>query len=67
MFMKKPTHRVFEYIPRFYNPLSDDKERKKRKLGFKAQRRKLRQRKNPLLWIILIIIIVYLYLKLSSY
>jgi hypothetical protein len=29
--MKKPRHRVFDYLPRFYQPDLDEKERKKKK------------------------------------
>ncbi len=35
MFIKKPQHRKFEYIPRFYVPEHDKDERRKRKLGFR--------------------------------
>ncbi len=66
MFMKRPAHRVFDYQPRFYNPNLDEKERRKRKLGFSSYRRKLRQKRNPLIWIVLIILILYIYLKLAS-
>ncbi|MGA8263531.1 MAG: hypothetical protein WB779_03730 [Ignavibacteriaceae bacterium] len=65
--MKRPTNRVFEYPPRFYKPEDDERERKKRKLGFsrtlKTNRRKTR---SPLIWIILLIIIILVYLKLSG-
>ena len=67
MFMKRPNHRIFDYPPRFYKPEEDERERKKRKLGFsrkvRASRRKTR---NPLIWIILLIIIILVYLKLVS-
>lgn len=66
MFMKKPNHRTFEYIPRFYKPESDEKERKKRKLGFTAHRKIPRSKQSPILWILLILIVIYTYLKLSN-
>lgn len=64
--MKKPAHRVFDYSPRFYNPNLDEKERRKRKLGFSSQRKKIREKRNPLIWILLIIIVIYIYLKLVN-
>lgn len=66
MFMKKPSHRVFDYSPRFYNPNLDDKERRKRKLGFSSHRKKIREKRNPLIWIFLLLIVIYIYLKLIS-
>lgn len=67
MFMKKPSHRVFDYPPRFYKPEADEIEKKKKKLGFtrkiKSHRRKQR---SPLIWIILAIIVVFIYLKLAG-
>ncbi len=39
MFMKRPNHRVFDYPARFYKPETDEKEKRKKKLGFSAQRK----------------------------
>ena len=66
MFMKKPRHRVFDYPPRFYKPEEDEKERKKRRLGFSRQRKFQSKKRNPLIWLVLLILIVYIYLKLSG-
>lgn len=64
MFFKRPRHRIFEYIPRFYNPESDEKERKKRKLGFQRQRKIQRNKRSPIFWLLIIVLVVYIYLKL---
>lgn len=66
MFMKKPANRVFDYPPRFYKPETDEKEKRKRKLGFTRKAKSYRNRRSPMIWIILAIIIVLIYLKLSG-
>lgn len=65
MFMKKPSHRVFDYTPRFYKPEEDEDVRRKRKLGFRRHRKYTRRSKatNPFVWGILILIVLYLILK----
>lgn len=66
MLIKKPKHRIFDYTPRFYKPELDEQERKKRKLGFSSQRNKLRRKRSPIVWLIVILVIIYLYLKFAS-
>ena len=67
MFMKKPSHRVFDYPPRFYKPEADEQERKKRKLGFSRKLKSNRRKKrSPLIWILLLVIIILIYLKLTA-
>ena len=66
MFMKKPSHRVFDYPPRFYEPETDEREKRKKKLGFRYQRKRIRKKKNPAIWGIYIIAVIYLYLKFSG-
>ncbi len=66
MFMKKPAHRVFDYTPRYYVPEADEKERKKRKLGFSKQLKHKKKQRNPVIWIILIIVVLWIILKLSG-
>jgi ATP/ADP translocase len=66
MFMKKPRHRIFDYTPRFYKPEQDEKERRKRKLGFQRQRKILRHKRSPILWLLLIILVIYIYLKFTG-
>ena len=38
MFMKKPSHRVFDYPARFYKPETDEKEKRKKKIRLSAIR-----------------------------
>ncbi|MEE9449787.1 MAG: hypothetical protein V3V72_07000 [Ignavibacteriaceae bacterium] len=64
--MKKPRHRVFDYPPRHYQPEEDDKERRKRRLGFKRQLKMKRGKRNSLIWIVLLMLAVYIYLKLTG-
>ncbi len=63
MFMKKPSHKVFDYIPRHYDPLKDEEERRKRKLRFQSQSHLRRKTKSPLIWVILAVMILYLLIK----
>jgi len=66
MFMKKPSHRVFDYPPRFYKAETDETEKRKKRLGIKRKSKNYRNRRSPLIWIILAIILVFVYLKLSG-
>jgi len=66
MFMKKPSHKVFDYIPRHYDPLKDEDERRKRRLKFESQRNIQRKTKSPLIWIILALMIIYLLIKFGN-
>lgn len=66
MFFKKPRHRIYEYIPRFYKPESDPNERRKRKLGFKRQLGINKSKKNSFRLIALILVVLYLYLWMSG-
>ncbi len=66
MLMKKPNHRVFDYNPRFYSPASDEKERKKRKLGFARERKYAKKKRNPVLWLVLALMVAYIFMKLQG-
>jgi ATP/ADP translocase len=66
MFMKRPRHRVFDYPPRFYKPETDEQERRKRRLGFTRQRKYIRRKRSPFIWLILIIMVIYIILKLGG-
>ena len=66
MFMKKPRNRVFDYPSRFYKPETDEQERRKRRLGFKRQRKHIVRKRNPLIWAIFIIVVIYLIMKLQG-
>jgi len=64
--MKKPRHRVFDYTPRHYKSEDDDKERRKRRLGFKRQSKLKRKKRSSLIWIVLFALAIYIYLKLTG-
>lgn len=66
MLMKRPRHRLFDYPPRFYKPEDDEKEKKKRKLGFSRQRKFKHRKRSPVFWIVLLMFIIYLLLKLNK-
>ncbi len=66
MYMKKPQHRNFDYTPRYYVPENDERERKKRRLGFSRQLKVRRQKRSPIIWVILIIILIIVILKLNG-
>jgi hypothetical protein len=67
MFMKRPGHRIFDYTPRFYNPETDKKERRKRRLGFTRQRKfGIKKKRSPIVWLVLIIVIIYIIIKLGG-
>jgi len=66
MFIKKPSHRIFDYTPRFYKPEEDKDVKRKRKLGFRRILNSKRKRRSPLIWILFIIVAIYVYLKLSG-
>jgi len=66
MLMKKPRHRIFDYPPRFYKPEDDDKERRKRRIGFKRQLKMKRGKGNSVVWIVLLALAVFIYLKLTG-
>jgi hypothetical protein len=64
MFIKKPTHKKFEYQPRFYKPEEDSSERRKRRLGFKSSYKDSSySKKNPIMFIIMFLFIIFLLLK----
>jgi hypothetical protein len=66
MLMKKPSYRVFDYTPRYYNPDKDEKEKRKKRLLFRYKRQFNRRVRSPFYWIIIFIIILFFYLKFSK-
>ncbi len=64
MFIKKPTHRIFDYTPRFYKPEDDEKEKRKKKLGFSRKLKVSRKKRSPALWLLFVVIAIFIYLKL---
>lgn len=65
MFLKKIKHKDFEYLPRFFDP---NKEVKEKKISFRnnsSYQSKTRKKRSTLIWLILLVIVLYFYLSLS--
>ena len=67
MFIKKPTHKKFDYQPRHYKPEKDEELKRKKKLGFRSNYRKKTSTKKPYAYIIMLAIILYIFLKYNDY
>ena len=65
MLFRKPTHRRFEYEPRFYKPEQDRTEELKKRLRQERDRNR-RKRKPMLFWALLMVLLFYAYLYLSG-
>lgn len=66
MFMRKPTHRIFDYEPRYYSPSEDKDEKLKRRLGFSRKKKSISKKGGLSKSIILAILIIICYLILSG-
>jgi len=66
MLIKKPKHKDFEYIPRFYKPEEDREERLRKQLGFNRTRKFKKKGRSPLIWLVLLILVIYLYYRFSN-
>jgi ATP/ADP translocase len=66
MFFKKINHREFDYIPRFYKPELDNKERRKKKLNFRESSKLRTKSKLPIYLLVLLGIIIYFLIKLNG-
>lgn len=64
--MKKFKNRQFDYTPRYYNPLTDPEERRKRKLNFRTNRHAKPKTRSGILWLLMLAIVAYLYLRFSG-
>jgi hypothetical protein len=62
--LKRPNYRKFDYQPRHYNPLHDEEERRKRRLGFTINRKHRTNRRSMLIPAVVLFIILAIYLKL---
>jgi len=67
MLFKKPSHKTFEYKPRFYNPNKDDEIRRERRLKFSRYRKAKKKNGNLITYLILLIVILYIFLKLQGF
>ena len=63
---KRPPHRIFDYEPRFYDPETDDSEKRKKRLKFRYARQHARKKRSPVVWLILILLIAFIYLKFAG-
>jgi hypothetical protein len=59
MFFKKLKHKNFDYRPRYYDPLNDPDERKKRKLQISRERKYKKKGFNIVYILVLILIIIF--------
>jgi len=67
MFAKQPRNRKFDYTPQFYKPEEDEKEKKKKRLGFRRQLKSIRRNKrSPIIWVIISITIILIYFILKG-
>jgi len=66
MFIKKPSHRKFDYQPRFYNPELDKEKRRKQRLGFRSNYKNKTVPKKPLAYILMFLLILYFFLKYNG-
>jgi hypothetical protein len=67
MFMRKPTYRNFDYIPRFYKPEEDEENRRRWRLNVKFRSQRKASRKRPvILYLGILALAVYMYLSLSG-
>jgi hypothetical protein len=66
MFLKKPRHRIFDYTPRYYDPFTDESEKRKRRLGFTRKRKYIGKKRSPIIWLIFILAVIYLFFKFGG-
>ncbi len=65
MLLKKPQHRKFDYLPRYYHPDKDPAQKFKQKM--EAERKVHQRKRRPVfLWGALLVILLYIYLYLSG-
>lgn len=67
MFMRKPSYRSFEYIPRYYKPERDEQERRRWRLNVKFRSQRKRRHQRPvILYFGIFALVLYMYLSLSG-
>lgn len=67
MFIKKPTHKKFDYQPRYYDPKEDQTEKRKRKLGFRSNKISKGNKNLPIVYILMSLVILYFFLKFNGF
>jgi len=58
MLPRKPQHKQFEYIPRYYDPSKDQRERQQRRIKF--ERNTSRGSHRPLYIVVIMFVLAYL-------
>jgi len=66
MLIKKPSHRIFDYQPRYYKPENDNKEKIRKRLRFTQRIKTKRRNLNLIYYIVLLIIVIFVYFKLRG-
>ncbi len=64
MLMKKPEHKRFEYIPRYYNPDKDESQKFKERFDL-IRRYHIAKKKNYKLFLYFLIIILIMYIAIK--
>jgi hypothetical protein len=67
MFMKRPSYRSFDYIPRYYKPEEDEENRRRWRLNVKFRSQRKMGRKRPvILYLGILALAIYMYLALAG-
>lgn len=62
--MKKPEHKRFEYLPRYYKPETDEKNKFKNKFELTRKSYLSKRRNNKIFWyFVLVTFIIYLLVR----
>jgi len=68
MLMKKPEHKKFEYIPRYYKPEKDETQKFKDKFEIVRKSYSFKKKNNRLiLYFILVLVIIYLAIRFGFF
>jgi hypothetical protein len=67
MFMRRPSYRQFEYLPRYYKPEDDEEQRRRWRMNVKFRSQRKRRGKRPvILYLAVLALVIYMYLALSG-
>lgn len=66
MLFKSPTHRKFNYIPRFYNPENEEESPHPRIKFQRLTRTKPPQKRSVLLYLLIAIILIFIMLQMNK-
>ncbi len=64
MIMKFPKHKTFNYVPRYYDPMKDEDERRKRRLKFHSSIH-AKSPRSILITLVLLVLIIIVYFSLA--